>query len=96
MVSALIAIVSLASLIFTAFLPRLNAKTSKINSILLAFLSVWLLATLIPFTLFFATRYAHVRAFIGSQELPESVVQATQQSLGVSNKYSDKDYRELL
>lgn len=95
-VSALIAIVSLTAFVFNLASARLTTKTSRINSLILAFLTVWLLATQIPLTLFYATRHANVRAFLGGQELPAALVQGTEEALGVSDKYSDKDYRKLL
>ncbi|KAJ8454556.1 hypothetical protein ONZ45_g19258 [Pleurotus djamor] len=73
----------------------LSTRTLRLQWLLLAFLAVFLFAVQVPFTLFFATRSASIRAFVGNLELPQSVIQTVQSQLGVSSVYKDIDYLRL-
>lgn len=72
----------------------LSTRTLPIQTSILGFLTIWLFATLIPFTDFVATRQAKVTAFLGSVQLPQSIIQAAQKQLGVTGVYKDIGYRE--
>lgn len=86
-------LLSVLSLAFLALPARLAIRTLPIQTALLAFTTIWILATAIPVTLFTANRSAKVTAFLGGTQLPDSVVQATMKALGVSGKYKDLEYR---
>lgn len=75
---------------------RLSNRLLPFEWISLAFCAVWLFATQIPFTHFFATRSAQVHAFVGTVELPSSIVQTLQNQLGFTNVYKDISYRAYL
>ncbi|GJE92405.1 hypothetical protein PsYK624_085590 [Phanerochaete sordida] len=88
-------LVALFSLLFLApiFLaPALAGRTLRFQGAILAFLSVWLFATLIPFTDFFANRSAKVTAFIGSIPISPEVIQQVVASLGASTQYRHVHY----
>jgi len=93
-VCALMAIVSLLGLGLALISKGLGAK--KVLGGLLAFLAVWLLATQIAFTVFFATGSAGVRAFVGIVELPQSIIQQVEQSLGTTSVYKHIGYLRLV
>lgn len=97
-VCTLISIVSFNALLWE-LLPKFRGfagRTRRIVGFVLAFLSVWLLASLIPFTLFFATGEAKVTAFIGPLELPQSAIQQVEKALGATRAYKDKSYGDHL
>ncbi|KAG5640570.1 hypothetical protein DXG03_008057, partial [Asterophora parasitica] len=72
------------------------AHSFHAQSLFLFVCSVWLLATLIPFTYFFATRSAQVSASIGGIKLPEAIVKATEKALGSTSVYKDIPYLKLV
>ena len=74
----------------------LATRTLPIQSIVLGFCSVWLFATIIPFTDFFANRAANVTAFINGVQLPPAAVSAAQQSLGATSIYHKLYYCECI
>ena len=59
----------------------------------LAFLSVWLFATLVPFTDFVATSAAKVTASLGDTPLSPAEIQAYQNALGLTSVYHKLSYR---
>ncbi|KAJ3757578.1 hypothetical protein EV360DRAFT_45739 [Lentinula raphanica] len=61
----------------------------------LAFCAIWLFATQIPFTHFFATRSAQVSAFIGNVQVPPSLVQIVENQLGFTTVYRHISYLRL-
>lgn len=71
----------------------LATRTLRLQAIALSFCSVWLLACLVPFTLFFATRRAEVRAFLGPLEIPQSLVHAMEAKSGSTSVYKELSYR---
>lgn len=92
-VCGLIALSS-AIFLFPIFLaPALAGRTLKLQGGVLGFLSVWLFATLVPFTDFFANHSAKVTAFLGSFEIPQSTIQQVVASLGATTQYRHVDYR---
>jgi len=95
-VSALIAVLSFIYILMLLLSRRLSNRLLPFEWISLAFCAVWLFATQIPFTHFFATRSAQVHAFVGTVELPSSIVQTLQNQLGFTNVYKDISYLRLL
>jgi len=77
-------------------LTRLSERSLPFQWISLAFCAVWLFATQIPFTHFFATRSAQVHAFVGNVEIPPSFVQTVQNQLGLTSVYKKIGYLRLL
>lgn len=73
-------------------LTRLSERSLPFQWISLAFCAVWLFATQIPFTHFFATRSAQVHAFVGNVEIPPSFVQTVQNQLGLTSVYKKIGY----
>jgi len=79
-------------------LPKMRAfstKTLRPQAYSLFFCVVWLIGAQIPFTFFFATRSAGVRAFIGSVELPASIIASTEKALGTTSVYKKMGYLRL-
>lgn len=95
-VCASIGVITFASLGLGHLRPSLEASTRKARGYLLGFFTLWLLPTQIAFTIFFATRRAIVRAFIGGNELPQSVVRHQEQLLGTTSVYKEIYYLRLL
>ncbi|TFK66464.1 hypothetical protein BDN72DRAFT_899796 [Pluteus cervinus] len=73
-----------------------SARALFVRSLILGFLGVWLLATLIPFTVFFATRSANVRAFLGGIELSPNLIATVEHSLGLTTVYREISYLRLV
>ena len=65
----------------------LSTRLLKFEWMSLAFMDIWILATVIPVTYIARTGSAYVRAFLSGNELPASVVAATQARLGVKSDY---------
>jgi len=99
-VTALIAVLSLIFLLM--FLIRskrpllFSSRFLRIQALLMAFTGTWLFATLIPYTLFFATRHANVTARLGNTPIPQSVIQQSQQALGATTIYKEIGYLRLV
>ena len=74
---------------------KTRPKVFTVIGSLLAFTSLWLLSLTIAFTVIFATKSARVSATLGGVQLPQSIVDAQAQALGVSPIYKDQSYREL-
>ena len=77
---------------FFAKLRVLSTRTLRIQAYSLFFCCIVLLAAMIPFMLFFATREAVVRAFVGTLELPKEVVDKVSAASGSTPVYSKIDY----
>ncbi|KIK63336.1 hypothetical protein GYMLUDRAFT_241834 [Collybiopsis luxurians FD-317 M1] len=75
---------------------RLSNRILPFESISLAFCAIWLFATQIPFTHFFATRSAGVRAFSGGVEINPALVQIIQNELGFETTYRKIGYLRLV
>lgn len=78
------------------FLSRtaaLATRTLRLQAYALTFCCVWLFSCLVPFTLFFATRRANVRAFVGTLELPQSLIHAMEEKSGSTSVYKELPYR---
>lgn len=54
-----------------------------------------LFGAMVPYTVYFANRQAQVTAFIGSIQLPESIIKATEAQSGSTSIYKHIDYREF-
>ncbi|EKM48786.1 uncharacterized protein PHACADRAFT_266141 [Phanerochaete carnosa HHB-10118-sp] len=91
----LIAVASLLFLLPIFLAPALAGRTLKIQGAILTFLSVWLFATLVPFTDFFANKSAQISASIGSVQIPQSTIQGIVASLGATTRYRDIEYLRL-
>ncbi|KIK01808.1 hypothetical protein K443DRAFT_678091 [Laccaria amethystina LaAM-08-1] len=81
---------------FFAKLRVLSTKTLRIQAYSLFFCCIVLLAAMIPFMLFFATREAVVRAFVGTLELPKEVIEKVSAASGSTPVYSKIDYIRLV
>ncbi|EDR10105.1 uncharacterized protein LACBIDRAFT_293728 [Laccaria bicolor S238N-H82] len=81
---------------FISRLQTLSTKTLRIQAYSLFFCCIVLLGAMIPFMLFFATREAVVRAFVGTLELPKEVVQKVSAASGSTPVYSKIDYIRLV
>ncbi|TDL16088.1 hypothetical protein BD410DRAFT_795718 [Rickenella mellea] len=88
----------LASLFFPlTFVPRKlfgipTARGLRIQAYLLAFTTLWVFASLIPFDIFARNRSAKVTATLGKLTLPDSVVAQQEAMLGVSPVYWKQNY----
>lgn len=76
----------------TSSLQPLSTRTLPLQWMSLAFLSVWLLASNIAATEIAVTGSAKSTAYLGGQQLPDSVVQATEAQLGVNPLYWAQGY----
>jgi len=91
------------SIIALSFLSRaviwkaipLTRRAHIIESALFTFAAVWIIASLIPYTVFVANRSAKVTAFNGSVPVPPAVVEQTMQRFHNSPVYSGKSYLRL-
>ncbi|KAI6157089.1 hypothetical protein BKA82DRAFT_126293 [Pisolithus tinctorius] len=87
------------SALFTVFVfipRRTTALFLRIQGWLLYFCGLWLLATLIPFDVIFATRQANVTATLNGIPVPASEVQNMEEALGLSPYYKDAWYLKLV
>ncbi|KAG6811331.1 hypothetical protein H0H92_007950 [Tricholoma furcatifolium] len=95
-VSALIAVLTSIFLLLLFANRRLFTRTLRIQSLLLAFCALWLFATQVPFTDFFANRSAKVTATIDGIAVPQSVIQGTEKLLGTTSIYRHIGYLRLV
>ncbi|KAG9091051.1 hypothetical protein FS749_000114 [Ceratobasidium sp. UAMH 11750] len=65
----------------------LSTRTLPVQTGVLAFLSVWILATVVAVTKFAAHGSAGVLAYSGGRQLPDTLVVATEKRLGFSRVY---------
>ncbi|KDQ53966.1 hypothetical protein JAAARDRAFT_49575 [Jaapia argillacea MUCL 33604] len=72
--------------------PPISTRTLPLQSRILAFLTIFILATEIPVSIFVAKREAKVTAFIGKIQLPDSIIQSVEKSLGVTRVYHELKY----
>ncbi|TFK32358.1 hypothetical protein BDQ12DRAFT_692554 [Crucibulum laeve] len=68
----------------------------RLQSLLLAFLSTWLFATLVPFTHFVRTRRAKISAFLGGLAIPDQTVQSVEAQMGTTSVYRHINYLKLV
>jgi type IV secretory pathway TrbD component len=87
-VCAISGLLAVIFLILTLRWPKHATGSLKIQAWIFTFLSLWLLATQIPYTDFVANRSARIDAFLDGQQLPAQVVQATLAADGESAKYN--------
>ncbi|KAL0958995.1 hypothetical protein HGRIS_014309 [Hohenbuehelia grisea] len=73
----------------------LATRTLRLQWMTLAFCAAFIFAAQTAFTVFFATRSAKVTAFIGNTQLPQSVVDGVEKSLGVTSVYKHIGYLRL-
>ncbi|KAI0777605.1 hypothetical protein BD413DRAFT_466919 [Trametes elegans] len=96
---AVVSLVSLALLFFnrpsTKSSEPLSTRTLPLQAGLLAFLTVWLFASLVAMTDFVANRQAKVSAFLGSVQLDDSIIKLVEGQLGVTSVYKDIGYLRL-
>lgn len=98
-ISALIALLTLIYILLLLLSHRMTKFTRLSNQLLpfewmsLAFCAVWLFATQVPFTHFFATRSAQVTAFTGNIQVPPGLVQIVENQLGFTTVYRRIHYR---
>ncbi|EMD36575.1 hypothetical protein CERSUDRAFT_84750 [Gelatoporia subvermispora B] len=98
-VCGLIALTAAVALVFAALShPTYGAgKARGVRAVswpahVLTFLSVWLFATLVPFTDFVANRSAKVSGTIGGMPLQPATIQIIQSALGLTTVYHKIDY----
>lgn len=73
--------------------PLHTRHAPRAGAFALAFLSVWLFATLVPFTDFVANRSAKVTASLGGTPLSPQEIQTYQDALGLTSVYHKLGYR---
>jgi len=93
---AVIAVVCSFFILILFIARRTAVRTFVAQSFILAFCATWLLATLIPFTYYFATRSAKVTASIGGIPLPDSIVKGAEEALGSTSVYRKIPYLRLV
>lgn len=92
-VSALIAVLSFFFILYIIVRSNSNlARAYRIQAALLAFCTVWLFATLIPFDYYFANRSARVTASLNGIQLPSSLINQAEQALGTTAVYRKIGY----
>ncbi|KAG8741035.1 hypothetical protein FRC10_003419 [Ceratobasidium sp. 414] len=74
----------------------LSTRTLPAQTGILAFLSVWIFATVVAVTKFAAHGSASVRAYSGGTQLPDSLVRGTEKALGFSRVYWAQLYVRIL
>lgn len=97
-VCGLIALTSFISLLglFWSYPGKLGLRTTHfLSGHILLFLSIWLFATLVPFTDFVANRAAKISASLEGMPLPPSVIQGFEQELGATPVYHKMSYLRL-
>lgn len=83
------------SLTFLPVTRHIANRTAKLQAYLLSFSSVWVLACMIPYMVFFMNDSANVKAFIGQIQLPAAMVAATAAKSGHSTEYQTMWYCEF-
>ncbi|KZT02846.1 uncharacterized protein LAESUDRAFT_729817 [Laetiporus sulphureus 93-53] len=98
-VSGLIALVSFLALAHAALARARPSKAAAaartvplFSAHLLAFLALWLFATIVPFTDFVANREAKITAYLGSTPLSASTIQSEENALGLTPVYHKLGY----
>ncbi|CAE6422201.1 unnamed protein product [Rhizoctonia solani] len=74
----------------------ISTRTLGVQTGLLAFLTVWIFASLVAVTKFAATGSAAVSAYTGGVRVPDALVHATESRLGFSRVYWDQLYVRIL
>ncbi|CAE6457947.1 hypothetical protein ACGC1H_001733 [Rhizoctonia solani] len=74
----------------------ISTRTLGVQTGLLAFLTIWIFASLVAVTKFAATGSAAVAAYTGGIRVPDSLVHATEARLGFSRVYWDQLYVRIL
>ncbi|CAL1710976.1 unnamed protein product [Somion occarium] len=91
-VSGLLALTSIIFLPLLAISSPIATRSLPIQTSVFGFLTLWLFASLVPYTTFIANRSAKITATLGGVPIPDSIIQSTQQALGVSPVYKDASY----
>ncbi|KAG9121283.1 hypothetical protein FRC07_002811 [Ceratobasidium sp. 392] len=94
--SIFIGLILLDSRKSSASTSAISTRTLPIQTGVLAFLSVWIFVTLVAVTKFAAHGSALVHAYSGGKELPDSLVRATEKTLGFSRVYWAQLYVRIL
>ena len=76
-----------ANLTLIPGLRRIANKTLKLQTGLIAFSVTWIFACMVPFMQFYINDRAGVKAFIGSTQLPDTLVKAMEERSGSSGVY---------
>ncbi|TFK23852.1 hypothetical protein FA15DRAFT_593494 [Coprinopsis marcescibilis] len=71
-------------------------KTLRLQAYLLAFLSVWVIACMIPFMIFYYNDHATISAYIGDNKLADSLVASIASRSGHSTEYRGMWFLRLL
>jgi hypothetical protein len=78
---------------FLPFTRDLSRRTLRLQSFALLFACTFLLASMIPYMLFFVNRQADVKAFIGTVQLPDAALRAAENASGSTRIYKKIFYR---
>ncbi|KAI6015881.1 hypothetical protein BKA83DRAFT_4340353, partial [Pisolithus microcarpus] len=89
---ALQVVLSALFIVFVFFPRCTTALFLRIQGWSLCFCGLWLLATLIPSDVFYATRQAQVSATLDGISVPAVEIQSIEQALGLSPYYKDASY----
>jgi len=73
----------------------LTSRTLRLQAITLTFAWLMLFGSMIAYMIIFVNRQAGVKAFIGSLQLPSSVVQGVEKASGQTGVYKDIHYLKL-
>ncbi|KAF8900707.1 hypothetical protein CPB84DRAFT_1918492, partial [Gymnopilus junonius] len=97
--SALIAVL-ISIFVLGAYIPRTKSLSSQPRTLrwqALTLSLVWLMlfGSMIPYMVFFVNRQASVKAFIGTTQLPDSLVQGVEKASGQTGVYKDIHYLKL-
>ncbi|KAF9481749.1 hypothetical protein BDN70DRAFT_875880 [Pholiota conissans] len=97
-VNLILAIIVSKSLI-GMFLPISKAfvrRTLRIQSYIILLFCALLFGTMIPYMIYFTSHHAKVTAFIGTTQLPDSVIKSVEASSGSTSVYKKIDYLKLV
>jgi len=92
---ALLTALSLVSIFSQIFSIGLKRPFLRLQTFLMLFGALWLLATVIACDVLFATRSTKITATLNGVTVPQSVVQQIEQEIGVSPVYKNKWYLRL-
>ncbi|KAF8960797.1 hypothetical protein BDZ97DRAFT_1283675 [Flammula alnicola] len=74
----------------------LSRRTLRLQAFILIGACTLLFGAMIPYIIFFANRHAIVKAFIGTTQLPDSIIESAAKAAGSTSIYKDISYLKLL
>jgi len=72
------------------------ARTLRVQAVLLLLNCTWIFATMVPYMIFYLHHEAKVTAFIGTTQLPASVIKAVEAQSGSTGVYKKISYLRLV